>query len=167
MQLVNYEILDPGRDRQPGCEFIPPKLTFGYALAIGQGELFRDCIEARDETAALRSVKLRGVTREMLAVRIGAATADLTTGEDVGPINDLPLRILDAIHVRRAFERGEIGDRFAFPEPVRIALKLKYRASGIDSIAVVGDVSDARFSEDNIDVLSIRRPYGKPQVRSH
>src|SRR6516162_5129359 len=102
----------------------------------------------------------------MLAVWIGAATSDLTTGEDIGPVNGLPLRILDAIHVRRAFERGEIGDRVAFPDTARIALQLKYRASGIDPIAVVGDVTDARFSEHHIDVLSIRRPYRKSQVRS-
>src|SRR5258708_5025940 len=166
MHLVDYEILDSGRNRQPRCEFIPPELGFGYALAIRHGELFRDSIQAYDKTAALRSIKLRGITGEMLAVRIGAATADLAPGEDIGPVNDLPLRILDAVHVRRAFESGEIGDGVAFPDPVRIAPELEFRAGGIDPIAVVGDVPNARSSEHNIDVLSIGRPYRKPQVRS-
>ena len=166
VQFVDDQVRDVARHGESRRELVRPEVLLGDAdrwLPRRRRQVARHRVQAHDEAAALGAVEAARVAVPVAAAGILRAAPDLLAREDVRAIDDSPLGVGDAIHVRQALVGGKVRDHCRLPDSVRAHGHGQGRASGVDPGAVVGDVAVGRIAEHHLHPLRVGRPHGEAQ----
>jgi hypothetical protein len=169
VQLVDDEIGEARGNRLARRELRRPELLGRYEVRLRSGRRGREPaahdIGIDHHAAADGAVQSVDGTRPVARDGVDRAFPDLAPGKDVGAIDRLPLRVHDAIHVRKASEHVETALRAAFPDAATRWHERNHGLRRVDPRAIVGNVAACRVAEHHLDVARVGRPYGELQAR--
>ena len=166
VQLVNDEVLDPGRDGEAGRELGRPEIVVAH-LSGGRGrrlELLPHDVLVDDDAAAHRPVERIRVAVPARLRGVLVPATDLPARMDVRAVDDLALGVLDAEHVREADVPGEVAHGRTLPDAEGPRGEGDDRTRGVDARPVARDVTAVDLAEDRLDLPGVRGPYRESQV---
>ena len=165
VQLIDHQILDPGRHGQAGGELVGPELVVADDLGWrGRGlEVPAHDILVDHDAAAHPTVEGGRIPVPGTRAGIDASPADLPARVDVGAVDDLRLGVLDAVHVRRADVGREVLECRARPDARRPEDERDRRHVRVDALAVIADVAVVAAGENDPDAPGVGGPHRELQ----
>src|SRR5271166_5035045 len=114
VELIDHQVLYPGRHWAPGFELVAPEFVLGQPVGLGEarraegrGHEFR----IDDHGTALRPVEILAPSAPLRVLGwVDAAAADLAAGIEVAAVGDLTVVLGDAEHVEGVAPWPELGE---------------------------------------------------------